>query len=234
MTLRNANPPIIPATAGARQMKRSAVCIVDDDYVVREWLAMLFTEHGYPVEKHADAASFLASPLLDVVCVVLDLRLGPDCGIAVLKQLAARDDHPPVLVLTGHGDVPTAVRAMQAGAADFLDKTIDPPELIRRANALIDEEILRQHHQFPLRRLKRALTTLTRRELEVLTAAVSGTSITDMARRLGISERTIETHRSSIVRKFGVPSLAELFRIAASTGFSLMRESGLALSSRED
>ena len=78
------------------------------------------------------------------------------------------------------------------------------------------------------------LHALTRRELEVLTAAIGGMNVADMAQHLGISERTIETHRSSIVRKFGVPSLAELFRIAAATGFPLLQESDLALASRED
>lgn len=222
------------ARSGSHPVTRTVVCIVDDDDGVREGLASLFVAYGYPVEAHASAASFLASPLADVACIVLDLRIGPDCGLAVLDRLSERGEHPPVLVLTAYGDIPTAVRAMRAGAADFLDKAIDPVALVRRTCTLIDEELLRQHRHQPLRHLKRMLHALTRRELEVLTAAIGGMNVADMAQHLGISERTIETHRSSIVRKFGVPSLAELFRIAAATGFPLLQESDLALASRED
>ena len=189
------------------------VCVVDDDEAVLDSLALLLEVEGLQVRTFASATAFLDALPLPAACIVSDVRMPGLDGIGLLGALATRSVAVPVIMITGHGDVPMAVRAMQQGAVDFLEKPFEPAHLIdvvwkavRRPSQALDSEA---HDR---------LASLTPREHEVLGQLVAGRSNKEIARALTISHRTVEIHRARVMEKMGAGSLAELVRLALTLG----------------
>jgi FixJ family two-component response regulator len=199
----------------------SPVVIVDDDISVRDALSLLFRVDGFATQTFSDGETFLdALPGIRPGCVILDLQLPGSSGLAVLRQLSERRFAPPVFVISGRSDVPTAVEVMKLGARDFLEKPFSASVMIdrvrdaaaahRRASAGRIEGLA----DFPGR------DRLTCRECDVLSQVAHGASNKEAGRRLGISPRTVEVHRASIMDKLGARNAADLIRIVLSEGLS--------------
>src|SRR5262245_37491788 len=194
------------------------VFVVDDDARVRDALSSLLASAGRQVAVFASATDFLLAKKPDVpACVVLDLELPDIHGLDVQKELVERDA-PPIVFITGHGDVPSSVKAMKAGAVEFLSKPFGDDELLRAIDTAIELD-----REARLRRLERLELTqryerLTPREREVLTFVVAGFANKLTADELGTSEITIGVHRGQVMRKVGAQSLAELVRFADKLG----------------
>jgi len=191
------------------------VYIVDDDPSVRDSLALMLGLDGYRVALYADAEAFLAALREEWTgCVLADLRLPGASGVELQAALRARGSGLPVIIITGHGDVPTARKAFQAQAVDFLEKPFDHVQLlaaIRTAFALEERRIQRADAR---RNETRKLAVLTSREREVLDHAAKGLHAKEIARVLGISARTVEVHKARIMAKLGARNVAELVRFA--------------------
>lgn len=182
------------------------IYLVEDDDAVRDALAMMLRAAGRNVETFNSAESFVEQrgDAADG-CIVLDLRMPGMSGLELQEMLAERQSSLPILFLTGHGDVPTAVRAMKRGATDFIEKPVDDQRLL----SAIDTA-LTQGTRPPLPAI---VNTLTRREREVLDLILSGQQTRAIAQQLFISVKTVEFHRSRIHVKLKVSSMAELFML---------------------
>lgn len=198
-----------PSTHGARQ---PLAVVVDDDAAARDSLAELLRAADCRVVTFASASELLAGIPPDAACLLVDVRLGDgEDGISLLERLRRAGDRTPVVVVTGHGDVALAVRAMRAGAADFVEK---PYEAERILNAVADART-KGAHQATAAGL---VANLTPREREVLAGLVEGKPNKIVAHELGISVRTVEAYRATIMEKLDVRSLAEMVRIALAAG----------------
>ncbi len=196
--------------------KRELVFVVEDDPVVRQSLIMLIETLGVAVRGHATGRGFLDDPdCRRASCVVLDVRLPGLGGLEVQSRMTDLGLTAPVIFITGHGDVPMAVEAMRGGAVDFLQKPFDNQSLLERVGqAVARGRDLRQEEE--LRKIATArLATLSPREREVLALLVEGRMNKAIAAELGISSKTVEDHRASIMRKMQVRSVAELVRLVA-------------------
>ncbi len=194
------------------------VFVVDDDYRVREALSRLISSIGLRVAAFGSAAEFLESEKPDApACLILDLELPDVSGLELQQELAA-GDAPPIVFITGHGDVPSSVRAMKAGAIEFLSKPFGEKELLQAIDAaiILDREARRRRSE--LAELQKHYSLLTPREREVLPFVVAGFANKQTAGDLGIAENTIGVHRGQIMRKMGARSLAELVRMADKLG----------------
>jgi two-component system, LuxR family, response regulator FixJ len=197
----------------------ATVYVVDDDEAVRDSLRALFEADGFAVEICASASEFLeVEPADEGGCALVDVRMPGMDGIALLAALADRPHAPPVIMITGHGDVPMAVRAMKLGAADFIEKPFDPEALLacvrstlRRAGEVASRS---ERSNEVCQRLDR----LTQREREVLEHLVIGRSNKTIARELSISPRTVEIHRARVMEKMAAASLSHLVRLALAAG----------------
>jgi two-component system response regulator FixJ len=191
------------------------VFVVDDDADLRDALVQLLDAAGVAVEGYSDGPSFLAACGEDRPgCVLLDVAMPGMSGLEVHAALKARGSLIPVVFLTGHGDIPMAVRAVQAGAVDFLEKPTTGMvllERVRRALALDEERRLARASSRDLAERARRLSP---REREVMALVVAGSSSKEAARRLGISVRTVEAHRTHVMHKMGASNLAELVAMA--------------------
>lgn len=191
------------------------VYIVEDDPAVRDSLSLMLGLAGYQTGLFADAEAFLGAYRADWAgCVVADLRLPGRSGLELQAELRARGSALPFIIMTAHGDVPSARTAFQAQAVDFLEKPFDHAQL----RAAIDTAFSRED-----RRLERdgdagKLATLTAREREVLEHAAKGLHAKEIAAVLGISPRTVEVHKSRLMEKLGARNLAELVRLALGAG----------------
>jgi len=192
-----------------------SVYIVDDDPSVRDSLALMLGLDGYRVALYANAEAFLAALREEWTgCVLADLRLPGASGVELQAALRARGSGLPVIIITGHGDVPTARKAFQAQAVDFLEKPFDHAQLlaaIRTAFALDERRIQRADAR---RNETKKLAVLTSREREVLDHAAKGLHAKEIARVLGISARTVEVHKARIMAKLGARNVSELVRFA--------------------
>ena len=187
--------------------EEAAVFVVDDDPAVRDSIAMFIRAEGLEVRTFDSARSLLAEwERCKPGCLIVDLRLPGASGLDLQERLAGDDNAPPIIFLTGYGTVPAAVRALKAGAMDFLEKPFDPAVLL----ALVHEALARDRAR---RADIRRLDALTRREREVLGKVVEGDTNKVVAANLGISVRTVELHRARGMRKLGVRSVAELVRL---------------------
>lgn len=187
--------------------EEAAVFVVDDDPAVRDSIAMFIRAEGLEVRTFDSARSLLAEwERCKPGCLIVDLRLPGASGLDLQERLAGDDNAPPIIFLTGYGTVPAAVRALKAGAMDFLEKPFDPAVLL----ALVREALARDRAR---RADIRRLDALTRREREVLGKVVEGDTNKVVAANLGISVRTVELHRARGMRKLGVRSVAELVRL---------------------
>jgi FixJ family two-component response regulator len=199
---------------------RPVVFVVDDDYRVREALSSLISSAGLDVAAFGSATEFLDSEKPDSpACLVLDLELPGTNGLELQRELAT-GNAPPIIFITGHGDIPSSVRAMKAGAIEFLSKPFDDEELLHAIDAAISMDRSARHRRSELAELQKHYALLTPREREVLPLVTAGLANKQTAAELGTSEITIGVHRGQVMRKMGARSLAELVRMADKLGIA--------------
>lgn len=190
------------------------VFVVDDDEAMRRSLRFLIESVGLAVETYGSGEEFLErSDLTRTGCVVLDVRMSGMSGLDVQQELHRRRVATPVIVITGYGEVTTAVRAMRAGAVDFIEKPFHDQELIDKVQEAIGSDRKRRKRQERQEAARARLATLTPRERDVLDLIVQGKSNKMIAAALGIGEKTVEVHRGHLVHKLDVASLADLVRV---------------------
>ena len=195
------------------------VFVVDDEASVRRAIKRLIESEGYQVELFASAKEFLQARRSDVPsCLVLDIRLRGTSGLDFQRQLAEYDIHIPIIFITGHGDIPMAVRAMKAGAVEFLTKPFNDQDLLDAIHVALDRDHRRRQEEREIASLRERLESLTPREREVLPRVVSGLLNKQIAAEIGTSESTVKVHRRQLMRKMGADSLAELVRLAERIG----------------
>jgi FixJ family two-component response regulator len=198
--------------------ERPMVFVVDDDVRVRDALSSLLASAGLDVAVFASATEFLDADKPDApACLVLDLELPDINGLELQRELADRQA-PPIVFVTGHGDIPSSVRAMKAGAVEFLSKPFGEQELLTAIDEAIALDRTARSKRSERSELQRRYDRLTAREREVLTFVVAGFANKQTAGELGTSEITIGVHRGQITRKMGARSLAELVRLADKLG----------------
>jgi FixJ family two-component response regulator len=196
------------------------VYVLDDDYRVREALTGLLSSVGFRVEVFASAAEYLKFKKPDSpACLILDLQLPGMSGLDLQREIAG-GDAPAIVFVTGHGDVPSSVRAMKAGATEFLLKPFDDQELLRAIDAAIAQDREARLKRTEMAELQRRYALLTPREREVLPFVVAGLLNKQTAAELGNSEITIQVHRGQIMRKMAASSLADLVKMAGKLGIS--------------
>lgn len=197
---------------------RPVVFVVDDDARVRDALASLLASAGLDATVFASATAFLAAEKPDApACLVLDLELPDIHGLELQKELAEREA-PPIVFITGHGDIPSSVKAMKAGAVEFLAKPFGDEELLRAIDAALTLDRAERRRRSELAALRGRYQRLTPREREVLPFVVAGFANKITAGELGTSEITIGVHRGQIMRKMAARSLPELVRFADKLG----------------
>jgi FixJ family two-component response regulator len=198
------------------------VIVIDDDAAVSEALDGLLRSVGITSRAHDSVQSFLDEGAPDApCCLVLDVRLPGQSGLELQDQLARTDADLPIIFITGHADVPMSVRAMKAGAVEFLQKPFRDQELLDAIHSAIEKNRETRRLKADSVALRQKLAALTEREREVLGHVVSGRLNKQIANDLGLSEITVKVHRGQVMRKMGARSLAELVRMADRLGVSL-------------
>jgi FixJ family two-component response regulator len=198
---------------------RPVIAIVDDDPSVREGLHSLIRSAGWSVETFASAQEFLARPRAKAPsCLILDLQLPDLSGLDLQKRMAAMNLDIPIVFLTGHGDIPASVRAMKAGAVEFLTKPVDEQDLLRAIEEGIDRDRSTRKQRAEMHDLQSRHDLLTAREREVMQQVISGLLNKQVAAELNITEFTVKIHRGQVMRKMHADSLADLVRMAESLG----------------
>jgi two-component system, LuxR family, response regulator FixJ len=191
------------------------VYIVDDDAAVRQSLAVLLTAEPYAVSSFASPQEFLAAaPSLPPGCLITDMRMPGMTGLELLHHLNERVLRFPTIIITGHGDVPLAVRAMKEGAVDFIEKPYTVDAILGGIEIALARIIEPPLHQPPATPAGTRLALLTAREHEVLDGLVAGLPNKSIAYDLGISPRTVEVHRARVMQKLQAKSLSEVIRLA--------------------
>jgi FixJ family two-component response regulator len=197
------------------------IFVVDDDPSVRRALKRLISSAGFQVETFASAQDFLQSSRHDgPACLVLDVRLPGVSGLDLQEQLTAAGLNMPIVFITGHGDIPMSVRAMKAGAVDFLPKPFNDQDLLDAIHLALEKDKKTRREQAEVAEIQRRVDTLTPREREVFALVVTGLLNKQVAARLGTSEKTIKVHRARVMEKMHSESLAELVRLAEKVGIS--------------
>jgi two-component system, LuxR family, response regulator FixJ len=190
------------------------VFVVDDDSEVRSALKLLFESVGLPVICYASAVEYLER--FDVSlpgCLVVDIRMPGMSGLDMQEKLKEFPLHPPVIIITGHGDVPMAVRAVQAGAVDFIEKPFRDQILLDSVHRAIEKDAEMRGEASRLSEIREHLNQLTPREREVLDLVVSGMRNKNISEQLGITLSTVEAHRSRVMEKMQADSLSHLMRM---------------------
>jgi len=204
------------------------VRVVDDDASFLKGVARMLRASGFAVETFASAAEFLARPEPDVPgCVLVDLQMPGLSGLDLQEALAKAGRPMPVVFLSGHGDVPTTVRAMRRGAEDFLTKRAPKEELLDAVKRALARDARERAERARVEALRAPFAALTSREREVLAHVLTGQLNKQIAGDLGIDERSVKRHRTSIMTKLQVQSVAELTRLVQDAG--LWRDGELAL-----
>ena len=195
------------------------ISVVDDDEAVRDSLDVLLRAAGHSTRLFACAKDFLEIARIQRAgCVLLDVRLPDGDGIEVLDQLVQSGFAPPVIIITGHGDVPMAVKAMRLGALDFVEKPLDPDALLDSVDHALAAYRQQRQCEAQAREARAQLSRLTPRETDIMRKLVIGQPNKVIASELGLSPRTVEIHRARVMEKTGAKSLSHLVRLAISAG----------------
>jgi RNA polymerase sigma factor (sigma-70 family) len=198
---------------------RSVVFVIDDDASMRDALKRLIRSVRLDVELFGSAQEFLQKARLDVLsCLVLDVRLPGISGLDFQRKLAESSILIPIIFITGHGDIPMSVRAMKAGAVEFLPKPFRHQDLLDAIQIALERDRTRRQRETEIATLRERFESLTPREREVLPLVVSGLPNKQIAAEIGTSETTVKVHRSQLMRKMGADSLPELVRMAEKIG----------------
>lgn len=199
-------------------MREPTVFVVDDNPGVRKSLQALVEAAGLAIETYASAAEFLAAyDATRAGCLVLDVRLRGESGLDLQDELRRRNAILPIIVMTGYGDVPGAVRALKGGAVDFLRKPVPPKKLIAQIHEAIEVDRRRRDAAAQDATVTDNITHLTPREKQVMELLAVGNSSKEIATALGLSVRTVEGHRRNVLRKMNVESAVQLARAIAAT-----------------
>lgn len=211
----------IHSRASSAPSSTPVVFVVDDDVSVRESLELLIEAAGWQPETFASAEEFFARPRPEVPsCLVLDVTLPDLNGLDVQKRVAADRPDTPIIFITGHGDVPMSVRAMKAGAIEFLVKPFRDDALLGAIGQALDRSSRALQHEAKMKALRDKYASLTAREREVMVLVASGLLNKQVGGELGISEITVKAHRGQVMRKMKAASLPELVHMVASLGLA--------------
>jgi FixJ family two-component response regulator len=211
-----AQPPAQPSS--------STVIIVDDDAGIRTSLDSLFRSVGLETRLFGSPAELLGGSLPDGPgCIVLDVRLPGVSGLDLQGQLVRQGISYPIIFMTGHGDIPMSVRAMKAGAVDFLSKPFRDQDMLDAVTAALERDALHRAEAATKDDIRAQYETLTAREREVMGHVTAGLMNKQVAALIGLSEITVKIHRGNVMRKMGVRSLADLVRKAEALGVSQTR-----------
>jgi two-component system, LuxR family, response regulator FixJ len=201
------------------------VHVVDDDEAMRDSMAFLLRAASFQVQTYADAMDFLnALPQIKAGCVVTDVRMPGMSGIELLQRLRELKVSLPVIVVSGHGDVPLAVEAMKTGALDFIEKPFDDEVFLRAVRMALSTHAVDSQRESQKATINSRLESLSNREREVLEGLVAGHPNKTIAYDLGISPRTVEIYRANVMEKMQAKSLSELVRMALVGGLLDRRE----------
>ena len=191
------------------------VCVIDDDVSIREALKNLLRSAGTRVELFDSAAAFLKSRLPDAAaCLVLDIRMPGENGLDFQAKLSEAEIRIPIIFITGHGDIPMSVRAMKAGAVEFLTKPFRDQDLLDAVQIALERDQARRTLDKAIHELRANFETLTPREQEVIGYVTAGLMNKQIAIALGIAEDTVKVHRGNVMKKMAAQSLADLVRMA--------------------
>jgi FixJ family two-component response regulator len=200
------------------------VFVVDDDASVREALKSLIRSVGLPVELFDSAQEFLQRKRPDgPSCLIVDVRLPGISGLDFQRKLSEANIPIPIIFITGHGDIPMSVRAMKAGAVEFLAKPFRDQDLLDAIQVALERDAARLQREAEMGSLRERFASLTAREREVLSRVISGLLNKQIAAEIGTSETTVKVHRGQLMRKMGARSLAELVRMAERMGIPTTR-----------
>ena len=202
------------APAGTAPVTTPLVLIVDDDEGIREALTDLLRSVGIEARSFGSTKELLDTPTDRPGCLILDVRLPGLSGLDLQAQLARSGNTRPIIFMTGHGDIPMSVRAMKAGAMDFLTKPFRDQDMLDAVAAAIDKDKAQRQQAAAAKEVAALAATLTPRETEVMAAVVKGLMNKQIAGLLGISEITVKLHRGNVMRKMAVRSVADLVRKA--------------------
>jgi len=192
----------------------NTVFIVDDDPSILKSLSRLLSTQNYDVIPYSSAIRFLESiPIPHPSCLILDIFMPELDGLKLQKKLTSLDSKPPIIFLTGKGDISMTVQAMKAGAFDFLEKPIDSQLLINTVNKALEHDAVTNREQIKIARIFTKYQSLSTREQQVFSLVTSGKLNKQVAFELGISEKTVKVHRAHVMKKMKVDSIAELARL---------------------
>ena len=195
------------------------VSVVDDEKSVRTSLRRLLKSAGWNVETYSSAQEFLARGAADRPgCLVLDVSMPGLSGLELQEQMQAAGVTVPIVFITGHGDIPMSVKAMKAGAVDFLTKPFDADDLLRAIHQAVERDIAARRERAEIEAIRQRIESLTPREREVFVLVVSGNLNKQIAAQLGTCEKTVKVHRARVMRKMEAESLAELVQLAQRVG----------------
>jgi FixJ family two-component response regulator len=199
----------------SRPQQDAVVFIIDDDEAVREGLAALFRSVGLQVQLFASAAEFRQTSLPDLPsCLVLDIRLPGLGGLEFQADLARANIQIPIIFMTGHGDIPMSVRAMKAGAVEFLTKPFRDQDMLDAVQLAIEQDRKQHKDAVATIKLKANFETLSAREQQIMSLVAAGLMNKQIAAEIGVSEVTVKVHRGSVMRKMGAKSIADLVRMS--------------------
>lgn len=206
-------------SASQSSISTALICVVDDDTDVRNSLSSLLRAIGYSVETFAGPGEFLSSDAINSAsCLILDIRLGEADGLEFQKELVESDASIPVILISGYGDIPMTVRAMKAGAVNFLPKPFEEEALLAAVAEAVSRDQRRRSEAQRDESIRLRYDSLTPREREVMGLVTAGLMNKQVAWRLSLSEITVKIHRGNMMRKMQAKSLAELVRMADSLG----------------